>query len=213
MALKKCKSCGNEVSGSSRRCPRCGAYLWTGGRIGFAIVAIIFAFLFFSRFASYDRKSTEYETSSNKSALLNMVDGMAAKTSSLSTTTSSAFKSYTFNGYTLNDRERAVFDATLVDDFYGYMDGKETLYSPKIFAINALNVTSDRLQSDYERNEVAGDQKYKDKTLLISGVISSINRSIGETIIFVYGGSNMYDGAARENGGWICKLSCKSSKR
>jgi hypothetical protein len=104
------------------------------------------------------------------------------------------FKGYTFNDYTLNDRERSVLKATLIMDFNNYINGKDSILSP-IWQqhFNAINVTADQLQSDYESNEVAGDQKYKGKVLLISGVVTSINRSIGKNeYISLEGGSNMF---------------------
>jgi hypothetical protein len=41
--LEICKECGKEVSTSARRCPHCGRYLWSTGRI----VILIFLGLFF----------------------------------------------------------------------------------------------------------------------------------------------------------------------
>ncbi len=62
MALKKCKSCDNDVSDSARRCPHCGAYLWTGGRMGCAIVfIIIFLPIIYNCFKNY----FNYHTTNN----------------------------------------------------------------------------------------------------------------------------------------------------
>ena len=47
MSLKKCPSCGNEVSDSARRCPKCGGYIWSSGRIGCAFFLLICVVLFF----------------------------------------------------------------------------------------------------------------------------------------------------------------------
>lgn len=54
MALKKCKSCGNDVADSARRCPQCGAYLWTGWRVGCAVLfIIIFLPMIYNCFKNY----------------------------------------------------------------------------------------------------------------------------------------------------------------
>lgn len=47
MSLKKCRECGTEISKTVRRCPQCGAYQWTGGRIGCLLIFVIMAIIFF----------------------------------------------------------------------------------------------------------------------------------------------------------------------
>lgn len=42
MALKICKECGREISETARRCPHCGNYIWSTGRIGCAVVLLFF---------------------------------------------------------------------------------------------------------------------------------------------------------------------------
>ena len=47
--MKRCKDCGKEVSNTARRCPACGSYIWSEGRIGCAMIALIlFALFMFS---------------------------------------------------------------------------------------------------------------------------------------------------------------------
>jgi hypothetical protein len=48
MKLKLCHDCGEWISASARRCPGCGAYHWTNGRIIFAVLILAF-FVFFLR--------------------------------------------------------------------------------------------------------------------------------------------------------------------
>mgnify|MGYP003781604919 CR=1 FL=1 len=40
-----CKECKREISSSARRCPHCGSYRWTTGRIGCAFFLVIPALL------------------------------------------------------------------------------------------------------------------------------------------------------------------------
>jgi hypothetical protein len=171
------------ISDSARRCPQCGAYLWTGGRIGCAIIFIIIIVpIIYNCFDNIFNSHTVDKTT-------------VSINPSEAPSPSSTINPYTFNGYTLNYQEQKVIKDILISEFYDYMDGKQTSVSPQIFNVNAINVTSDKLQSDYERNEVAGDQKYRGKTLFISGVVTSIDRSIGENyFISLQGGSNMFMG-------------------
>lgn len=51
MAMKTC-SCGNPVHSSARRCPHCGAYRWSPGRILFAFILLVPMIFFFMIMAS-----------------------------------------------------------------------------------------------------------------------------------------------------------------
>lgn len=44
-----------------------------------------------------------------------------------------------------------------------------------------IEVTADELLAAYKENELAGDQKYKGKTLLVTGVLDSIQSGMGDT--------------------------------
>ncbi|HQN74776.1 MAG TPA: zinc ribbon domain-containing protein [Bacillota bacterium] len=90
MALKKCKSCGNDIDDSARRCPHCGAYLWTGGRIGCAIVLIIiFLPMFYTCFGNYfNYPFKDYSKEISKSSSDEVTSPVPNSTSSISQPTS-----------------------------------------------------------------------------------------------------------------------------
>jgi len=46
MKINACPACKGIVSSSARRCPHCGRYVWSTGRIVFAIFCIPFVILF-----------------------------------------------------------------------------------------------------------------------------------------------------------------------
>lgn len=149
-------------------------------------------FFLFGLFASYyDRESNP-----NKSRLKNIIDNYFADKSRDEVSSSSTLSAnyYTFNGYSLNDRERTVLKAMFVMDFDSLLNGHNAnLSSIWQRHLNVISVTSDELQCDYENNEVAGDQKYRGKTLLVTGIIMSINRGIGENhYVCLNGGRNMF---------------------
>lgn len=56
-----------------------------------------------------------------------------------------------------------------------------------------IGVTASNLYSEYEANEVAADQKYEDKILLIRGVILSIGKDILDRPYVVLGGHGEYE--------------------
>ena len=63
----------------------------------------------------------------------------------------------------------------------------------KIYAEGGDTITTDELQRDYEKNEVAADEKYKDHYFFVSGRIQDIKRSIGKNYYLeLNGGSNMF---------------------
>ncbi len=53
-----------------------------------------------------------------------------------------------------------------------------------------VTVTAAQLVKDYEANEIAADGKYKDKTLLVSGVVDSIQEMLGQKFVTLRGGGN-----------------------
>lgn len=47
--------------------------------------------------------------------------------------------------------------------------------------VETMEVTADELLAAYKENELAGDQEYKGKTLVVTGVLDSIQSGIGDT--------------------------------
>lgn len=54
-------------------------------------------------------------------------------------------------------------------------------------AFEAIKITASQLSRDYEDNELAADKKYKDKTLVVTGKVSSINEVFGQTSVVLVG--------------------------
>lgn len=47
--------------------------------------------------------------------------------------------------------------------------------------VETIEVTADELLDAYKENELAGDKKYKGKTLVVTGVLDSIQSGMGDT--------------------------------
>jgi len=57
-----------------------------------------------------------------------------------------------------------------------------------------IPVKATRLHRDYDANEVAADEKYKGKLLLVEGVISSIDKDfMGDTVLMLSSGQMLSD--------------------
>lgn len=187
MADKKCKYCAMMIPKEAKICPHCRkklGLLTLPVKIILVILLIPLALWLYADFRAY------FGVTSPSS----VKDGISQDATKVGVNTG-----YSFNGYTLNKREQTVLEAFLIDDLIGYVDGRESLkemtpiWQHEISTIVAANVNADKLQRDYEKNEVAGDQKYRGKKLLVSGIIKSIDRSAGENyFLSLAGGSNMF---------------------
>ena len=45
MGLKKCRSCGEEISKTASRCPKCNGYVWTTMRKMWLLLLILFVII------------------------------------------------------------------------------------------------------------------------------------------------------------------------
>lgn len=58
--------------------------------------------------------------------------------------------------------------------------------------VEMIEATADELLNSYKENELAGDEKYKGKTLIITGKINSIQSGLGDTpFILLNAGGDM----------------------
>jgi len=91
--------------------------------------------------------------------------------------------------YQFSDKEKFVIKFLLKDDLIKHIGGGEPSLSYNLPVI----VTADKMQRDYEKNEVAGDIAYRKKVIIVTGKVTSIDRSIGENyFIKLKGGSNQF---------------------
>lgn len=97
------------------------------------------------------------------------------------------------NNYTLTQSEMAVFNTLILEDLYYLADGNNSSDLLKKRMGDYAVTTPRQMQIDYEKNEVAGDKKYRNKIVFIAGKVKSIDRSIGESYyISLEGGSNPF---------------------
>jgi len=97
--------------------------------------------------------------------------------------------------YQLTAQEKSVIKALLIDEVITSAKQGEVLDPALLTPIigEFIATTSNAIQKEYERNEVAGDQKFRNKTILVSSQVTSIDRSVGDNyFIGMNGGSNPY---------------------
>jgi hypothetical protein len=95
----------------------------------------------------------------------------------------------------LSEKAARLFRAFLKEDINSFATGtaQSVFGTGSIYAPVPIVTTADQMQNDYERNEVAGDQKYRDKELVVNAKVASIDRGIGENyFISLIGGSNSF---------------------
>lgn len=90
-------------------------------------------------------------------------------------------------GYALQQREAALLEYLLKDDVTGFENGDETSLGEGL-----LPVTAAAVAKAYNDNQVAADQKYFKKSLLLSGRIESINSGLGNEPYIALRGLNQF---------------------
>lgn len=89
--------------------------------------------------------------------------------------------------YTLQPRELAVLDFLLKEDSAVFLRGGKAILFENVLAVSAIDVAK-----EYEKNQVSADQKYFEKSLLVTGRISSINSGLGNEPYVVLRGANIF---------------------
>lgn len=122
-------------------------------------------------------------------ALLGCDSGQSSKNTSNEKNTAAS------TSYMLTDHEKNILKIILIDEMKINTEGGEVAFpdlSKKIIG-DFVTTTSDELQKEYERNEVAGDRAFRKKTIFVKGIVKSIDRSVGENyFISLKGGTNSF---------------------
>ncbi len=90
----------------------------------------------------------------------------------------------------MNKNETKIYQAIIEDDINAWLKGNKSMVEELGLVSLPLKITANEYQIEYNKNEVAADQKFKDKYFIISGTIKSINRSMGENYFIVFNGGN-----------------------
>lgn len=72
----------------------------------------------------------------------------------------------------------ALAKLLVVNDFEGYLEGRKVVGDWSKFLPLGERVTAMQLFSTYHANEVAADDRFKNKSVVISGLVASINKDV-----------------------------------
>ncbi|MGJ0302482.1 zinc-ribbon domain-containing protein [Aliarcobacter cryaerophilus] len=164
MALVKCKECGKEISSTVKVCPSCG-YKKKPSKLTYFIVIVI-GFI-----VGYMYLSNKHDYSS-----------ISERTQEKQQTKS-----------IFNELESNIFRAFVEnEEMFIEDDGKSGVVDRGLLVLPS-KVTADKFQRDYEKNEVKADSEYKNKTLLVTGKVESIQKdAFNNLILKLAGGTNMF---------------------
>jgi hypothetical protein len=93
----------------------------------------------------------------------------------------------------LNEQGTKLVMYLLMDDMKGSIGGAHTLLTADDTLLLTgidLQTTAEQYDADYDANEVAADQKYKGKKILLTGVIESVNEDFKDDAYVVLKASN-----------------------
>lgn len=79
-----------------------------------------------------------------------------------------------YAGYDLQPNEQAILSNLLAEDSRVFSQGGDSLIGSGF-----VNISADEAAKEYEKNQVAADQKYFRKKVILTAVIESINSGIG----------------------------------
>ncbi len=164
MTLTTCKECKKQVSDSAGRCPSCGAKVRRPLSAIHWIGIIILGVPVLLIFFSMLVTNSASDSASNSSS--------------------------TGNKYSLSSKEIHLLNWLIADEEKAFISGLENMS----FDSRVVKVTAKSVAKKYADNEVAGDQEYKGKTVLLEGIVQDIQSGIGDDPFLVFKGVNMFMG-------------------
>lgn len=92
-----------------------------------------------------------------------------------------------------NELEKNMFQSMINDEISTINTDGEAMFVDNGVIVLPKKVTADKLQKDYEKNEVKADMEYGGKVILVTGKVDSIQKDIGgRLLVKITGGSNMF---------------------
>jgi len=164
MALITCKECKKQVSDSAGSCPSCGA------KVRKPLSVIHWAGIIFFGIPVL--------------LLFFVMMGTDSTSQDASDSSPVAYK------YQLSSKESHLLNWIIDDEEKAFVDGVQNI----AFDTRIVKVTAREVAKKYADNEVAANQKYKGKTVLLEGIVQDIQSGIRDEPSLVFKGINMFMG-------------------
>jgi hypothetical protein len=129
-----------------------------------------------------------------------LINSKSANHESATSAPSDGAKTGAPKGFEPNARERSVLDLLIREDAKTFGDGGEAFIGLGIRRVSAEDVAK-----AYEENQVAADQAYYGKELLVTGVVASINSGLGNQPYIVFRSPNPFSGPQASFSGSLLK--------
>lgn len=182
MSLIKCKECGKEISSTVKVCPNCG-YKRGPSKLTYFIVIVLGVIIG----SIYLTNKHDYSSIETKVQGQQQVKNL------------------------FNELESNIFRAIVEDEIEVAADNGDSVIEEIGILVLPSKITADKLQREYEKNEVKSDSEYKNKTLLLTGKVESIQKdAFSNLILKLAGGSNMFLSPSatvkKEYTNWVSEL-------
>ena len=172
MALIKCKEYNKDISSTVKVCPHCGYKKKMSFKKFFLISLVLGIILGIILINS--KKDGDPSTASKLAG--NSVNKVENQTKNL-----------------FNDLELNIFKILVEDEINSVVNNNDNMIVSAGILKLPNSITIDKLQREYVKNEVKADEQYKNKILLVSGRIDSIQKDAFNNMnLKLVGGDNMF---------------------
>lgn len=186
MALIKCPECKGKVSNTVETCPHCGFVLSKNGAQGEGAP---------SKNAWVPRTGKQWAGWAVIAALavtIFMVDGQGGDIrSENSTASSNPDKKNLASESFMSENALAISKKLLEDDVSSFYEGKSSFIGDSLLR-KSIKIKASEYASAYENNEIEADNRFKGKSIAVTGLVTGINKGFMDEVYLTFRGVNSF---------------------
>lgn len=197
MPLINCPECGKEVSDHARDCPNCGYSIsgmnkrkadavgrkrTTWGIVAFAILFILFQLWNYIKNDEENSSSTEGSYSNDLTKKKIAPTAQGPEKSEQDRFLDSEF---------MTQKDRDIFNELMADDAEVYNGGGDSLIG-RVIENKYTKINGSNLYKVYKENEISADYKFRNKEIILSGYVLSIDRNLANHGVLKIKGSDTF---------------------
>lgn len=199
MALIRCKECSKKVSNQAERCPNCGfsivqSVIFNNNKTNdrkkiIKSFLVIGAIMFVAGLLKTNNEKTKpISTTSNN--LISPTQNNK-ENSQYYTTPLKKDEDIFLDSLYLNPEELKIRNFIFDEDLAGYKKGKKSMIED-ILKEKYQQIKGTTLYKDYDSNEVYADEKYKNKELMVTGAVNSVDKDFKGNAILILNGNGYF---------------------